>query len=226
MKIYAINGSPRKNHNTTTVLENALEGTREAFDKTGERAETEMIHLYDYRFQGCRSCFACKRLDGKSYGRCAVKDELSERLSALRSADILILGSPLYFANVTGVMKSFMERFLFPYYAYDAERSSLAPKRIPVGMIYTMNVPKWMMYRLKYDVALKQTENFIRQIFTEPEVLYVTDTYQFDDYTRYKAEAFDEAEKARAREDLFPRDCEKAKQMGRRLAEMLMTKER
>ena len=62
MKILAINGSPRKNSNTATLLKKALEGA------AAQGAETELIHLYDLNFKGCISCFACKLKDGKSYG--------------------------------------------------------------------------------------------------------------------------------------------------------------
>ena len=109
MKVIAINGSPRKNWNTATMLEKALEGT------ASEGAETELIHLYDLNFKGCTSCFACKLKDGKSYGKCAMKDELTHVLDKLKDVDAVILGSPIYLGNCTGEMRSFMERFIFPY---------------------------------------------------------------------------------------------------------------
>jgi multimeric flavodoxin WrbA len=71
MKIIAFNGSPRKNWNTAMLLQKALEGA------ASEGAQTELIHLYDLNYKGCISCFACKTREGKSYGRCAVKDELT-----------------------------------------------------------------------------------------------------------------------------------------------------
>lgn len=40
-------------------------------------AETELINLYDLQYRGCISCFSCKRIGGKSYGKCAVNDELT-----------------------------------------------------------------------------------------------------------------------------------------------------
>ena len=46
MKVLAINGSPRKNHNTATLLQHALDGAKSA------GAETEMIHLVDYKSKG------------------------------------------------------------------------------------------------------------------------------------------------------------------------------
>ena len=77
MKVIAINGSPRKKWNTATLLEKALEGA------ASEGAETELIHLYDLNFKGCTSCFACKLKDGKSYGKCAMKDELTPVLDKI-----------------------------------------------------------------------------------------------------------------------------------------------
>ena len=71
MYVLAINGSPRKNWNTATLLNKALEGA------AAQGAQTELIHLYDLNFKGCISCFACKRKDGKSYGKCAYHDDLS-----------------------------------------------------------------------------------------------------------------------------------------------------
>ena len=108
LKVIAINGSPRKKWNTAMLLEKALEGASSA------GAETELIHLYDLDFKGCISCFACKTLGGKSYGRCAVKDGLAPVLDRAAAADALILGSPIYFGSATGEMRSFMERLLFP----------------------------------------------------------------------------------------------------------------
>ena len=54
MKIMAVNGSPRKTWNTATLLKRALKGA------ASQGADTELIHLYDLRFTGCTSCFACK----------------------------------------------------------------------------------------------------------------------------------------------------------------------
>ena len=120
MKIFAVNGSPRKKGNTATVLEHFLEGARSA------GADTELIHLYDLQASGCRSCFACKLRGGASYGHCALKDDLTPVLAALEKADGLVLGSPVYFGNVTGAMRSFQERLCFPYLVYD--RAQIGPR--------------------------------------------------------------------------------------------------
>ena len=57
MHVIAINGSPRKNWNTATLLNKALEGA------SSQGATTELIHLYGLNFKGCVSCFACKLID-------------------------------------------------------------------------------------------------------------------------------------------------------------------
>ena len=146
MKVYAINGSPRKNKNTATLLQKALDGVKEsAKDK---EIETEIINLYDLNYTGCKSCFACKRLGGASYGKCAIKDDIYEVLEKLSQADGIIFGSPIYLSNITGQLQSFLERLLFPYLVYDENYSTIAPKKMPTAFIYTMNVQEELMDKI------------------------------------------------------------------------------
>ena len=108
IKVIAVNGSPRKKWNTATLLERALEGA------ASKGAEIELVHLYDLKFKGCVSCFSCKMIDGPSYGKCVVKDDLTPLLKTIPDVHALILGSPIYYGTVTGEMRSFMERLFFP----------------------------------------------------------------------------------------------------------------
>ena len=210
MKVIAINGSPRRTWNTATLLEKALEGA------SSEGAETEMIHLYDLDFKGCISCFACKLRDGKSYGKCAMQDDLTPVLEKLEDADALILGSPIYLGNSTGEMRSFMERYIFPYLVYSDEPLTLYPRNIPVGFIYTMGAKEefFDIFGLRTTIGLN--ENLAKRIFGDSASLCSTDTYQFDDYSKYVADRFDPEEKAKRRKEVFPQDCEKAFEMGSR----------
>jgi len=96
MQVIAFNGSPRKGWNTATLLEKALAGA------ASKGAATELFHLYDLDFKGCKSCFGCKTRGGASYGRCAVKDDLTPILKSIESADAILLGSPIYFWGVSG----------------------------------------------------------------------------------------------------------------------------
>ena len=134
MRIIGINGSPRKQWNTATLLDKALEGA------AAQGAETELVHLYDLDFKGCTSCLACKTRGGKSYGACAMNDGLTPVLKRIAEADALVIGSPIYFGSVTGETRSFLERLLFPYFTYTNPYGSLFPRKIATGLIYAMNV--------------------------------------------------------------------------------------
>lgn len=216
MNIIAISGSPRKHGNTATLLEHALEGAAAAVP-AGQEAHTRLVHLYDLHYTGCRSCFACKRLGGPSYGRCAVRDDLAPVLEDIAHADALILGSPLYFGDVSGQMRCFLERLCFPWGVYDRDHSSIAPRRMPTAFLYTMNVTDAQMEEWGYRRMMASVEGFVGRLFTPPLVLRVTDTYQFDDYAKYKCDCFDGAAKKRRRDEHFPLDCEAARQLGAKL---------
>jgi multimeric flavodoxin WrbA len=214
MKVLAINGSPRKNWNTGMLLNKALEGA------ASSGAEVELINLYELNYKGCISCFACKKLGGKSYGKCAVNDELKMVLDKVEEADALIIGSPVYFGMVTGETRSFLERLMFQYLVYDSSYSNLNTKKIPVGIIYTMNVSEAYLDTVGYPQTFMATvENPLKRIFGETHTLFATDTYQFEDYTRYETSAFNAEEKRVRRMEVFPEDCKKAFEMGSNFTE-------
>lgn len=212
MKVLAINGSPRKEWNTATLLGHALEGA------ASQRAETELLHLCDMDFKGCTSCFACKLKGGKSYGKCAVNDALTPVLESCGAADALILGSPNYIGMPSALMKAFIERLVFPYVVYEQNMSSLYGKEKPTGFIYAMSSKEEWMRQAGYDWAPQYIEKALGLIFGAAESLVVNDTYQFDDYAKYVSSRFDPAQKAKRREEVFPEDCRKAYELGARLA--------
>lgn len=212
MKAIAINGSPRKKWNTATLLNKALEGA------AANGAETELVHLYDLDFKGCVSCFACKTRGGASYGRCGFRDGLTSILEKIETADVLIIGSPIYFGTVTGELRSFLERLLFPYGTYTDPPRTLFPGRIRSGLIYTMNVKEEQAKELGYCQHLANNERVLQQRFGSAESLYSFDTYQFDDYAKVEADRFDPVQKAARRREVFPLDCQKAFELGARLA--------
>ena len=213
MKIIAVNGSPRTACNTSTLLHKALEGA------TAQGAEVKMYNLYDIDFKGCISCFACKRIDGPSYGKCAYRDDLSVLLDDIATCDGLIIGSPIYFGQVTGEVRSFMERLLFQYIKYSKDRGVTNTCRFPTAMLYTMNVPEDIMKNIGYPEALGVMENSLKRVFGSCEAFYSNDTYQFDDYSLYVSDAFDPQDKARHRDTQFPVDCQRAYDLGVRMTQ-------
>jgi multimeric flavodoxin WrbA len=212
MKVIAFNGSPRKKWNTATLLEKALEGA------ASKGAVTELIHLYDLDYKGCISCFACKTLGGKSYGKCAVEDDLTDVFSKVEQADAIILGSPIYWGTVSGEIKSFMERLLFQFMTYTDPPGSLFPRKIKTGFIYTMNVTEEIMKEWGYAVNFNRNEATLGRIFGESEYMCCFDTLQFDDYSKVLATRFDPVKKAERRKKEFLKDCGKAFEMGAKFA--------
>ena len=214
MTIIGINGSPRKNWNTATLLTKALEGA------ASKGADTELVHLYDLSFKGCRSCFACKTIGGPYNGMCAQKDDLSPILKKIvDKADALIMGTPLYFGSMTGEMHSFIERLLFAPLVYTMPPHSILQRKIRTGIIYTMNITEEMCEEQDWRMMFKCTEESFHMIFGEAvETLCCYDTYQFSDYSKVVMECMDPAKKAERREKVFPDDCRKAFELGCRIA--------
>ncbi len=212
MKVMAFNGSPRKDWNTGIMIKKALEGTK------SKGAETELVHLYDLKFKGCISCFDCKKKDGKDYGRCSIKDGLKPILKKAAQADAFLFGSPIYLGSITGEMQSFIERLVFPYLTYADSPATLFPKKIKTGFIFTMGMPEEMMTQAGYGQRFANMERMLTRIFGAAETVYTCDTYQFDDYSKVVATRFDPVKKLKIRQEIFPKDCQKALEMGERLA--------
>lgn len=216
MKALFINGSPRKNKNTAQMLESAMRGAQEA------GAETELINLYDLDYKGCKSCFACQLKNAKTDGVCAIKDDLRPVLEKAHEADVLVIGSPVYFSYPSGMTRSFMERLIFPHFTYNYDeqgnrRRPITEKR--TAMIFTMNIPEDALEDWHYPVLLGECAKQMRENFGHSEMLCACYTYQFNDYSRYAVTVFDEADKRRYHDEHFPIDLQKAYALGKRLVE-------
>jgi multimeric flavodoxin WrbA len=99
VKIIGIIGSPRKGSNTEIYVKKALESASKA------GAETEIIDLGSAEIEPCIACDICK-----STGECAIYDDMRDITSKLLDAQGIIMGSPVYFGNVTSQVKMFMDR--------------------------------------------------------------------------------------------------------------------
>jgi len=207
MSVIAVNGSPRKGWNTHTLLQKALEGAESG------GARTEIINLYDIGFKGCQGCLGCKRKGG-NVGRCAVKDALTPVLDSIAECDAFILGSPIYIGEVTGEMRSFLERLIFQYISYDKMHGGLFGKQIKTAFIFTTNCPENAYEAVGYTRLFNDYEQFLGRIFGECRALAVGETWQIDDYEKYHMAMFDVPDRRRRREEVFPEDCKKAFEIG------------
>ena len=99
MKILAIIGTNRKKGNITKLCEKILEGANE------NGHQSELINLYDYKINYCRGCWACT-----SNGECSQKDDFNQVYNKVVDADVIIISSPVYWGNITAIMKNFFDR--------------------------------------------------------------------------------------------------------------------
>lgn len=221
MKFYLINGSPRKKYNTAKLLDSASLAITDEYKKhqLQEDVDVEIIDLYDLDYKGCKSCFHCKKIEGKYYGNCPIKDDLRQLLPKIWECDGLIIASPIYFTNITGQTRSFLERLLFPKYVYGA-KTLAKPK--PTAFIYTMNVKKEFSDQQYPQAIYDNIERFIKYTFVYLETLKVYDTYQFKDYSLYENYLFDEKEKKQQQLNQFPKDLESAYNLGIKIFKQAM----
>lgn len=100
MKVLAINGSARKDGNTAIIIEKIFEELHIA------GIETEMIQFAGMNIEPCKACWACV-----GQNNCVHKNDIfHEVYEKMLDADGIILGSPVYSANVSANMQAFLER--------------------------------------------------------------------------------------------------------------------
>ena len=102
MKVVAFNGSGRKDGNTFLLLQTVLEEVKKA------GIDAELIQMAGSPIQGCISCFKC--MERKNMQCAVASDPFNEYFSKISTADGLLLGSPVYFSDITAGMKALIER--------------------------------------------------------------------------------------------------------------------
>ena len=210
-KIIIIDGGPRKTFNTAAMLQSFAEGAA----SVSEEIEVKTVRLYDLDYKGCISCLACK-LKGRASDICRFKDALTPVLEEIATADGLVLGSPIYFGDITGQMRTFLERLTFPWLSYN-DYSLTAPRRMPVVLVETMNGTPERNNSNGYGTM----EWPIEIALGEPERLVAYNTYQVKDYARYELAGFSEEAKRRYRDEHWQHDLQQAHDAGRRMAEKI-----
>ena len=101
MKILGIASSPRKNANSTIICNKVLESAKAL------GAETELIELRNLEYKGCVACMGCKT----THDYCVQNDGLTDVLAKFKDADAIVMSSPVYFGDVCGQFKCFVDRW-------------------------------------------------------------------------------------------------------------------
>lgn len=211
-KVIIIDGGPRKNFNTASMLQKFADGVA----SVSSDIEVKTIRLYGIDYKGCMSCMACK-VKGKASNICKFKDALTPVLEEIAQADGLVLGSPIYFGDVTGQMRTFLERLAFPWLSYN-DYSMTAPKRMPVVLVETMNgLPE-----RNNSQGYGSMEHCIKTALGEPERLYAYNTYQVKNYDNFELAGFSEEAKRMYRTEHWEQDLQAAYNAGKCMAEKIL----
>jgi NAD(P)H-dependent FMN reductase len=99
VNIIAFNGSPRKGGNTEILLDEAIRGARE------QGAAVTVYNLNSLKLRPCQNCGGCD-----DTGRCVIDDDMQAIHTAIRTADRIIVASPIFFFSVSAQLKIMIDR--------------------------------------------------------------------------------------------------------------------
>lgn len=105
-KIVAISGSPRADDLSLTNL--VLKKTYVSFCRHFKNIEWEILSLRDFKIDMCKGCLECF-----NKGVCIIDDDMNFIKNKMIASDIIVLASPVFFHNVTGIFKTFVDRTSF-----------------------------------------------------------------------------------------------------------------
>lgn len=97
--VILINGSPRKNGATSAILKYISKQLEK------QNFETEMIHVADLNLQYCIGCCKCYKT-----GKCVFNDDIENLSHKIEKADGIIVGTPTYASNISGQLKTIIDR--------------------------------------------------------------------------------------------------------------------
>ena len=123
MNVLILNGSPRKNGNTSHALRTIEDGLK-------TRHSVESLNVYDFKFLPCRNCDACKR----NGGNCIQHDDTVGIISKVTDADLVIFGSPVYWWGISAQLKDVIDKFYSRDDASDGKSPTLRTQQ-KIGIV-------------------------------------------------------------------------------------------
>ena len=157
MKIIGISGSPRSDGNTDILVKRALDICK------GKGAKTEFISLSGLDMEYCSDCDFCVK---ENQFRCSKDDDISGILEKMKDSDGIIVGSPAYFASVSGRLKTLFDRTL-PLRRDNFKLSGKVGGAIATGgsrnggqEFVTRDIHNWMLIQEMIVVSDRKTAHF------------------------------------------------------------------
>ena len=110
-EIIILNAAARKNGNTSALVQSFTKGAKSSGNNVRE------FYLQTMNIRGCIGCMGCTR----NADPCTQKDEMSQIYDAFKTADVVVLSSPVYFLGVAGTLKTAIDRLYAMFAKYGAE---------------------------------------------------------------------------------------------------------
>ncbi len=170
MKVIGFNGSARKDGNTAVLIQTV-------FDQlAAEGIETQLVNLGPNSVNGCIACMKCHE---NKDGHCVqTKDPLNGWLDEMKTADGIILGTPVYFADISGQIKCFMDRTAMVARA----NGNMFKRKVGAGVVAVRRAGALTAF------------HSLNAYFTIAEMMVVGSTYWNMGYGREKGEARQDGE--------------------------------
>jgi len=124
MKVTIINGSPRRNGNTSALTSRIKSFLPEC--------DVKEIHIFNMSISGCSNCQSCSRCDPP--GKCSIDDDMSTLYKEFDEADVMILASPIYMWQMTPATLAFLNRLHCLCRSSDFSFNKMEGKRIALAL--------------------------------------------------------------------------------------------
>lgn len=105
-KIVILNGAGKKNGNTAALID--------AFREGAAGNEITEFFLQSMNIHGCLDCGGCRRKEKGADEPCVQKDDMTQIYYAVREADVIVFASPVYWWDITGTLKTAIDRLYAP----------------------------------------------------------------------------------------------------------------
>jgi len=131
MKLLALLGSPRKEGNTSFLLDEYLKGIKES----NKDVEVTKVYLHGKNIHYCNGCNVCRTV---TIGECVIKDDMQELYKKFNESKLIIFATPIYWWGISSQLKTFLDRTN----AFDVQGGKyFKDKMISVLMTYELNLP-------------------------------------------------------------------------------------
>ncbi|EML6499000.1 TPA: flavodoxin family protein [Clostridioides difficile] len=143
VKVLAFMGSPRKKGNVDTILDEIIKGVND------NNVEVKKYYLNDMNIKGCQGCLYCRKVP-----TCAFKDDMIEIYKDIKSAEYIIIGSPVYICQVSAQTKLLLDR-LYPL--TEINKSKHIPRfgQKKLIMVYTQAAPASFLFKKYFKYTSK-----------------------------------------------------------------------